>query len=53
MGNKTGVSSFRECLSNNLVDLDLLVDRIVNDKVSIDDGVDSFGSVYRPDKYAA
>ena len=36
---------FRNSLSDSLVDLDLLVDRIVNGNLDIDDGVENFGAV--------
>ena len=36
---------FRNSLSGSLVDLDLLVDRIVNGNLDIDDGVENFGAV--------
>ena len=42
---KSNVSCFRDVLSDNLVDLDLLVDRIVNENLSIDDGVSNFGAI--------
>ena len=43
--NSCDISQFRELLSNNLIDIDLLVDRILNDNLSIDDGVSSFGAI--------
>ena len=42
---KSNVICFRDVLSDNLVDLDLLVDRIVNENLSIDDGVSNFGAI--------
>ena len=43
--NSCDISQFRKLLSNNLIDIDLLVDRILNDNLSIDDGVSSFGAI--------
>ena len=42
---KSRVESFRNSLSDNLLDLDLLVDRIVNENLNIDDGVANFSAV--------
>ena len=36
---------FRNSLSDSLVDIDLLVDRIANGNLNIDDGVANFGAV--------
>ena len=38
------IDYFRDLLSNNLIDIDLLVDRILNENLSIDDGVSNFGA---------
>ena len=42
---KSNVICFRDVLSDNLVDLDLLVDRIVNGNLSIDYGVSNFCAI--------
>ena len=43
--NSCDISQFRELLSNDLIDIDLLVDRILNDNMKIDDGVSSLGAI--------
>ena len=43
--NKIVWDSFRNILSDSLIDLDLLVDRIVNENLNVDDGMENFGSV--------
>ena len=43
--NSCDISQFGELLSRDLVDIDLLVDIILNDNMSIDDGVSSFGAI--------
>lgn len=42
---KTRLDCFRSKLSDNLIDLDLLVDKIVHENVNIDDGVENFGVI--------
>ena len=36
---------FRNSLSDSLIGLDLLVDRMINGNLNIDDGVENFGAV--------
>ncbi|MEW8545045.1 MAG: hypothetical protein AB2693_16090, partial [Candidatus Thiodiazotropha sp.] len=42
---KGELDGFRDILSDNLVDFDLLVDKIVHGNVSIDEGVSTFGTL--------
>ncbi|MEW8546880.1 MAG: reverse transcriptase family protein, partial [Candidatus Thiodiazotropha sp.] len=42
---KTKLNCFRSKLSDSSIDLDLLVDRIVNENLNIDDGVENFGAI--------
>ena len=42
---KDKFESFRNSLSDSLIDLDLLVDRIVHDNLNIDDGIENFSAV--------
>ena len=44
---KTKLDCFRRKLSDNLIELDLLVDRIVHEKVNIDDGVENYDVILR------
>ena len=48
----TTVDSFRNILSDSLIDLDLLVDRIVNENLNVDDGIENFGSVLYNSAYS-
>ena len=42
---KNWVDCFRNALSDNLIDIDLLLDRIENGNLNIDDGVENFGTI--------
>lgn len=48
---KGELSGFRDILSDNLVDFDLLVDQIVHGNVSIGDGVSTFGTLLYNNAY--